>query len=112
MCYIIFKFYVGPYFIDLPVRKIFSGQTNDANVSNLTTAVRNLTVGENLTDGHTSNNSLPEQSSRRHSRQESTDSESDRKNSRSHRDKRSAEKSKPREKERDRYKDRDSERDR
>ncbi|CAH1130815.1 unnamed protein product [Ceutorhynchus assimilis] len=86
-------------------RQAVEGQTNDDSISSITNAVRNLTVGENLTDGHTSNNSIPEQSPRRASRQESSDSESDRKNSRTHRDKRSGEKSKSREKDRERYKD-------
>ncbi|XP_050306362.1 uncharacterized protein LOC126743361 isoform X3 [Anthonomus grandis grandis] len=93
-------------------RKAIEGRTTEQSISNITNAVRNLTVGENLTDSHTSNTSLPEQSPRRSSRQESTDSDSDRKkSSRSLRDKR-PEKSKSRDKERDRYKERESERDR
>ncbi|ERL85134.1 hypothetical protein D910_02556, partial [Dendroctonus ponderosae] len=86
-------------------------ETTDGEVAGLTRAVRNLTVGENLTDG-TSNNSQPELSPRRQSRQESSESESDRKNARSHRDRRSAEKLKSRDKDRERYKERDIDRDR
>ncbi|XP_066150746.1 protein transport protein Sec16B isoform X3 [Euwallacea fornicatus] len=93
-------------------REAVEGQTTET-VSSLTIAVRNLTVGENLTDGHTSNNSLPELSPRRHSRQESSESESERKNQRNNRDKWSAEKGKSRERERgerDRYRNRNTER--
>ncbi|KAL1505990.1 hypothetical protein ABEB36_005430 [Hypothenemus hampei] len=99
------------------VREEIEGQTTET-ITSLTNAVRNLTVGENLTDGQTSNNSLTELSPRRRSRQESdSESDSDKKNSRSSRDKRSVEKSKSREKDRsnkgkdsDRYKDRNSDR--
>lgn len=98
-------------------REAVEGQTNDLSVSGLTAAVRNLTVGENLTDGHTSNNSMPELSPRRHSKQESSDSDSDRKMARNHRSDKRTEKSKSREKERDRgerdrYRERNNERER
>lgn len=98
-------------------REAVEGQTNDLSVSGLTAAVRNLTVGENLTDGHTSNNSMPELSPRRHSRQESSESDSDRKLARNHRSDKRPEKSKSREKERDRgerdrYRERNNDRER
>ncbi|XP_030749352.1 protein transport protein Sec16B isoform X3 [Sitophilus oryzae] len=94
-------------------REIIDGQINESSVTNLTNSIRNLTVGENLTDGQTSNTSVHEHSPRRHSRQESSESDSDRKHpSRSSREKRSMEKSKSRDKERDRYKEKDSDRER
>ncbi|XP_018571551.1 uncharacterized protein LOC108911173 isoform X2 [Anoplophora glabripennis] len=85
-------------------RDSIEGETQESEVSKLTNSVRNLTVGENLTDGHTSNTSLPEPSTRRLSRQESSDSDKDvKKLSRNSREKRSAEKIK-RDKDREREK--------
>ncbi|XP_076251335.1 endoplasmic reticulum export factor secretory 16 isoform X3 [Rhynchophorus ferrugineus] len=94
-------------------REKVEGQNNDTTVSSITNSIRNLTVGENLTDGQASNTSVHDHSPRRPSRQESSESDSDRKHpSRSRRDKRSMEKSKYRDKEKDRYRDRDGERER
>lgn len=74
-------------------RESIEGQNREADISNLASSVRNLTVGENLTDAHTSNNSLAEAPARRHSRQESSESERELKSSsRGQRDRRSAEK--------------------
>ncbi|CAG9858230.1 unnamed protein product [Phyllotreta striolata] len=88
-------------------RDSIEGEPQDGDVSNITNSVRDMTVGENLTDGHASNNSLPEHPQRRHSRQESSESDREfRKPPRGpSRDKRSSEKSR-----RDRDKDRDKSR--
>ncbi|KAG5880668.1 hypothetical protein JTB14_037567 [Gonioctena quinquepunctata] len=93
-------------------RNYIEGQTDENEVANITNSVRNMTVGENLTDGQMSNNSLPEPAARRLSRQESSDSDRDHKKPpRSSRDKRSAERLK-RDKERERESDKNRDRDR
>ncbi|KAJ8938476.1 hypothetical protein NQ318_004116 [Aromia moschata] len=85
-------------------RDSIEGQTQENDISNITNSVRNLTVGENLTDGHGSNTSLPENPPRHSSRQESSDSDRAlKKPSRGSRDKKSLERSK-RDKEREREK--------
>ncbi|KAJ8981603.1 hypothetical protein NQ317_011882 [Molorchus minor] len=85
-------------------RDSIEGQTQENDITNVTNSIRNLTVGENITDGHTSNTSLPDTGPRRLSRQESSDSDQDlKKLSRGSREKKSLERSK-REKEREREK--------
>lgn len=63
-------------------RDSIEGQPQDSNstISNLVNSVRDLTVGENTTDGANSTLSLPERPTRRSSRQESTDSEHEHEN--------------------------------
>ncbi|XP_072391264.1 uncharacterized protein Sec16 isoform X2 [Diabrotica undecimpunctata] len=96
-------------------RDSIEGEPQEEEISNITNSVRNMTVGENLTDGHVSNNSLPDPVPRRQSRQESSDSDREsRKPPRGpSRDKKSAERTKrdrDRERDRDRDKDRDKSR--
>ncbi|XP_023012010.2 endoplasmic reticulum export factor secretory 16 isoform X2 [Leptinotarsa decemlineata] len=91
-------------------RDYIDGQTDENEISNITNSVRNMAVGENLTDGQTSNTSLPDPVARKPSRQESSDSDREhRKPPRSSRDKRSSEKIK---RDREREPDNNRERDR
>nr|CAI5859844.1 unnamed protein product [Callosobruchus analis] len=100
---------------DATRRDSIEGQTQDPEVSNLSNAVRNLTVNESLTDDRVSNTSHGDSGGRRLSRQESSDSERENKSlSRGQRDRQSAERGK-RDKDRDKDKpprDRDRDRER
>lgn len=85
-------------------RDSIEGQTQDNDLTTITNSVRNLTVGENLTDGHTSNTSLPDtgvsgHNNRHNSRQETSDSEQEMRKVARNREKRSSERIKSRESE-------------
>lgn len=89
-------------------RDSIEGEPHEIQLSNITNSVRNLTMGENLTDGQTSNTSITDSNVRRLRRQESSDSDREqKKQSRMPRDKRSNEKfRRDKERTKDRHKDR------
>lgn len=95
-------------------RDSIEGGPQENQLSNLTNSIRNLTVGENLTDSQISNTSITDSNVRRLSRQESSDSEREqKKQSRLSRDKRYVEKfRRDKDRERDRMRDRDRNKDR
>ncbi|XP_057668729.1 uncharacterized protein LOC130901379 isoform X3 [Diorhabda carinulata] len=84
-------------------RDSVEGELPENEIAKMTNSVRNMTVGENVTDGHTSNTSLPDTAAqRRHSKQESSDSDSRKPSIWPSRDKRITERSRrEREKERE-----------
>lgn len=93
-------------------RDSIEGEQQEKKIGNITKTLRNLTVGENLTDGQTSNTSFTDSNVRRLSRQESSDSEEEqKKQSRVLRDKRTNEKFR-RDKEREKERTRDRNKDR